>query len=624
MKYKIKIDKGDYRDFQIYDAFSLLLCDPKRPENKSLYALSPAEQKLFDQDVFTFDAETQKSAKQASIVHSTTRVSPYIPGVLILANNQRHGLISRGKYLYKCIPDDRRIPEFLIPFKLKIGFNKNLHNKYIVFKFKLWDEKHPRGEIKQVIGDVEELVNFYEYQLYCKSLHSSIQSFNKAAREKLRGKNQEYYIQQIIEKYDLEDRSHLDIYTIDSEASRSFDDAFGIQIARGKDGEIKKYILSIYISNVPLWLDAMDLWDSFTERISTIYLPDKKRPMIPTILSDNLCSLKEKQLSAAFVLDVEYCVVREEIVAHRFSSATIRVNRNISHRKIREAVAAMDMLNGVGPATAMYKQTLELCKKINQKYPYMESINSSYDMIAYLMILTNYYTAKHLQGKKAGIFRAMSEGTIKENIDTLPPEITKFIKMWNSSGSNYIIYDQKNIKATDEKIPVNKFHHAFLDLDAYVHITSPIRRLVDLLNMIEMTKEKLENPTKANNATSSAEEFYQFWTSPEKMDYINRTMKAIRKIQNDCALLDLCVKNQELQKDIYRGYVFNRIIRTDGLFQYLVYLPKIKMVNRFTSSENLQLHAAYTFKLYLFLNEHKFKRKIKLEIIHDNNKDQNI
>ena len=36
------------------------------------------------------------------------------------------------------------------------------------------------------------------------------------------------------------------------------------------------------------------LWRSFTKRVSTIYLPDKKRPMLPTILSDCLCSLQEK------------------------------------------------------------------------------------------------------------------------------------------------------------------------------------------------------------------------------------------------------------------------------------------------------------------------------------------
>ena len=30
--------------------------------------------------------------------------------------------------------------------------------------------KHPHGELLQVIGDVDRLEHFYEYQLYCKNL----------------------------------------------------------------------------------------------------------------------------------------------------------------------------------------------------------------------------------------------------------------------------------------------------------------------------------------------------------------------------------------------------------------------------------------------------------------------
>ena len=47
--------------------------------------------------------------------------------------------------------------------------------------------------------------------------------------------------------------------------------------------------------------------------------------------------------------------------------------------------------------------------------------------------------------------------------------------MW-SSGGTYVKY--KNIEG-----------HEILDLDAYVHITSPIRRLVDLLNILEFQHE---------------------------------------------------------------------------------------------------------------------------------------
>ena len=53
-------------------------------------------------------------------------------------------------------------------------------------------------------------------------------------------------------------------------------------------------------------MDYLNLWSSFSKRISSIYLPDKKRSMLPTILSDCLCSLKEKENKICFVLDIYY------------------------------------------------------------------------------------------------------------------------------------------------------------------------------------------------------------------------------------------------------------------------------------------------------------------------------
>ena len=64
----------------------------------------------------------------------------------------------------------------------------------------------------------------------------------------------------------------------------------------------------------------------------------------------------------------------------------------------------------------------------------------------------------------------------------LPPEgidinIQRFLKTWNSYGGKYCKYGELE-------------RHDMLEFDAYVHITSPIRRLVDLLTMMKL-QEKL-------------------------------------------------------------------------------------------------------------------------------------
>ena len=90
------------------------------------------------------------------------------------------------------------------------------------------------------------------------------------------------------------------------------------------------------------------------------------------------------------------------------------------------------------------------------------------------MILMNYISAKEMKRMKIGIYWSAKYNNLKEYIppDSATKGVKKFLKMWRSSGGSYVKYE--NIEG-----------HEILDLDAYVHITSPIRRLVDLLNILQ-------------------------------------------------------------------------------------------------------------------------------------------
>jgi hypothetical protein len=67
----------------------------------------------------------------------------------------------------------------LIPYEIKnVGFSKVNKNLYVTFVFEEWNDKHPRGKLSNLIGSVDVLDSFYEYQLYCKSLNNSIQKLN--------------------------------------------------------------------------------------------------------------------------------------------------------------------------------------------------------------------------------------------------------------------------------------------------------------------------------------------------------------------------------------------------------------------------------------------------------------
>jgi hypothetical protein len=209
----------------------------------------------------------------------------------------------------------------------------------------------------------------------------------------------------------------------------------------------------------------------------------------------------------------------------------------------------------------------------------------------------NYHSAKELIKHKTGIFRST---IIKREVsipDTLPEEVMKFIKIWTSTSGQYI----NGSEIVDTR-------HQLLDLDAYIHITSPIRRLVDLLNMIKFQFEN--DMIKLSEATNN---FYDKWLG--ELDYINITMRSIRKVQCDSSLLDLCHNNPEIMEKDYDGYLFDKIYRNDGLYQYILFLPELKLSSRVTLRENFENFVNKKFKLFLFNDEENFKRKIRVHLL---------
>ena len=574
---KININHRDYSNWTIFDASTLL---PLVPPLSVDLEFNPIQHKLFTGDVFTFENQI------VHICNSSTRTINNIPAVLVLADNKTYGRTKgiKGKLIYKCIPDDIRLPIFLVPYEIKhIGFSKVFTNLYVTIQFSSWTNDLPLATLVQTIGSVDILNNFYEYQLYCKSLNSSMQKFNKAT-EPLLKEDHEAFIHNIFQKHHLiEDRTSYTVFSIDPLGCTDFDDAFSI-----KSLDNNTILLSIYIANVTIIMDALNLWSSVSNRISTIYLPDKKRPMLPTILSDCLCSLQKG--SSRFALSLDLVLEKDgTIISMKYSNCLIRVHKNFVYEE-------PDLLKN-----SSYILLLDTTRLLSNKYKYISSVKNSHDVVAYLMILMNYFSAKELLKNKVGIFRS-TFANFKQTVlpDNVPEDVSKFVTIWNSSHSHYI--DISTI-SSDDILPFTA--HDFLEMDAYVHITSPIRRLVDLLNII-----KFQQTQNLITLSQSASDFFQLWI--QQIDYINVTMRSIKKIQNDCNLLNTCYNDPAILKKSYDGYCFDKIVRSDGLFQYIVFLPELKLTSRITIREDMSNYELKQYKLVLFSNEVKFKKKIRL------------
>jgi hypothetical protein len=212
----------------------------------------------------------------------------------------------------------------------------------------------------------------------------------------------------------------------------------------------------------------------------------------------------------------------------------------------------------------------------------------------------NYYCAQELLKYNNGIFRTtiirQPPPTLPEQ---LPEDVKKYIQIWNSTSGQYI-----DIHNT----PTEYLRHELLDIDAYIHITSPIRRLVDLLNMI-----KLQQNIGLIVLSDHAAMFYDKWIG--KIDYINITMRAIRKVQIDCTLLDTCLNNPDILDKVYDGYCFDKLVRNDGLYQYIVFLPELRLTSKVTIRDNLDNYEKRQYRLFTFTNEENFNKKIRLQFM---------
>jgi exoribonuclease R len=574
MKCRILIDNCDYSSWKFHDFDTNL-----EIENEKLSQIDPIKLTLFTNDIIDHDG---------NLICSNTRICPTLAGTLILNKNRTYGRTQNGKKsYYKCIPDDSRLPYFLLPYDMKMGFSKKFKNKYVVFKFNEWNGKHPIGTMLNVLGDVDDLIVFYEYQLYRRNLNDSVTAFSSRVQKLFKNDNYKECIDAILNNpnYNIQDRTDTNVFSIDPKGSKDLDDAFSI-IPLG-DGLFK---MSVYIANVYFWMEEFGLWESFNNRVSTIYFPDRRRPMLPTILSDNLCSLLEKQSRFAFCMDI---IIDDNGVVQKKENGDEDITMNNVMVRARNNYAYEDynMKKDVD-----YMNLFRITK--NLKF----DICDSHDVVAYWMVFMNTKCGELMAKNKFGIYRnAIAKASpIVINNPTVTGDLRRMIENWRNLAGQYILYDDNSAN----------MRHDVLNTSNYVHITSPIRRIVDLLNQFLF----MQNFNMINDTSSTSKCFLNKWIN--KIEYINETTRSIRKVQSDCELMTLCVNKPELFDEIHDGIVFDSMVRNNGVVTYMVYLEKLKMLSKVTTNDIFDDHSRHKFKLYYFGDEYNTKKKVRLKLFY--------
>ncbi len=609
-RYQVEILDRNYSSYRFVGLDDLSRDNNNKCNNK----ICPYKARLFHGDII--EIPNAGDEDKFYMIPSPLRSTKNIPGLLQLSTGKTFGREGK-KQLVKCIPNDRHLPIFLVPYEDKHpGFYKTKVDKYVTFSIEEWTqtEKHPRGMIRSMIGSVDDYGNFCDYQMICRGLNDSIRPISLKGQNLLKqigpvsksDENIALFIESICTKHNIVFPScssssmtpcaKTRIYTIDPEGCVDNDDAFSIEPA-GIPGHS---LLTIYIADVALMMDKMDLWDEFADRVSTVYLPSDqkkqhdedggKRPMLPPFLSDNVFSLRPGKPRMAIAY--EYIVNEEtgEILSQSelgwayISTKCISVDRQFSYEE-RELLENAD-----------YLAALKLVQRMNMRYGESRFVVpvspteqlDSHEFVAYLMILVNHDSAERIiyncfeSDGIMGILRsgyhavipatatstATSTSTLSDPLyRKFPDGVARFINAYENGGSK-----SQYVVATSESTT-----------DAtYCHITSPIRRLVDLLNQVAT------HPL-ADELSEKSHLFLKGWCA--RINYINEKMRDIKRIQNDCQTYYTFLERprdfgnidsmQHHTNKLYKAYVMGEDKdMTDSKFVscYLVYIPDLKLM----------------------------------------------
>ena len=273
-----------------------------------------------------------------------------------------------------------------------------------------------------------------------------------------------------------------------------------------------------------------------------------------------------------------------------------------------------------------YRHLFDMTKKITEKRPekmqHCDEIVDSHDLVAFWMVQMNKHCSEYMIQHKFGIFRSATiwntdqidahqqpDSPVNPLIKAQQTETARMLQYWKNSSGQYVLYSENH----------QELEHAIMKMKSYIHITSPIRRLVDLLNQMSMMQH-----LGTTELSPQASEF--LLKGIQNIEYINTTTKSIRKVQSECDILTRCIKDPSIIGQTFDGIILDQYVKPNGKITYTVYLESLKLISTINMVDNilvdniladniLHIHSTHKFKLFLFQDEHNSKKKIRLQRI---------
>ncbi|TVP75186.1 MAG: ribonuclease R [Gemmatimonadales bacterium] len=307
----------------------------------------------------------------------------------------------------------------------------------------------------------------------------------------------------------------LTVVTIDPADARDHDDALSLEEL--DDG---RWEVGIHIADVSHFVEEGSLLDrEALDRGTSVYLVDQVVPMLPHLLSSDLCSLREQEDRLALSLFVKLDD-KGKVGGHRVEKTRIRTTRGLSYEKVQEV---LDGSGSVDPSIdAMLRELAGLSRTLRGKRRSRGSLDfdlpearvvldsegapieirkvvqmESHRLVEDFMLLANEVVAGLCEARELPVPYRVHEPPPKDRRELLETRLAPFGYSVGGKGlepSNL----QRIIEAAEGKpeeslisaailrsmsrarYDETNLGHFGLASEAYAHFTSPIRRYPDL------------------------------------------------------------------------------------------------------------------------------------------------
>ncbi|MGE3063460.1 MAG: ribonuclease R [bacterium] len=411
-------------------------------------------------------------------------------------------LKNKAKFFY-VIPDDSRILKNI--FIDTQGLTEKDSEKKVIVALNDWEspKMNPTGEIVEFVDSKNKVDLMGKTLLIENGFDETFPSIVQKEAEEMN-----------VDFSDISGRKDLrgdTIFTIDPADAKDFDDA--VSVEKIKSG----FKIGVHIADVSYFVRENSNVDKEAYRRGTsVYLIDKTVPMLPEILSNGVCSLKENEdrftFTCSFNIDESGKITEYELYPSVIKSAkrftyeeAEKLIDNPDRSILSERLALMHEA-----ASILQKASVE-SNRIDFDIPEVEVILSdtnepvlirekkklkTHKLIELFMVAANNIVSSHLYKKtKKTIYRTHPEpdmdklANLRTSLksygyklkDSSPKSIQSLIDKTERTDNGFVVREMILHSMMKAKYSTSNDGHYGLGLDYYTHFTSPIRRYPDLI-----------------------------------------------------------------------------------------------------------------------------------------------